>query len=54
MAISKRGLILGATAAAVTAATVTGAGLHLSQGQAFFQESPKELIDEVWQIIDRN
>jgi carboxyl-terminal processing protease len=54
MAISKRGLILGATAAAVTAATVTGAGLHLSQGQAFFQESPKELIDEVWQLIDRN
>ncbi|MBW4463882.1 MAG: PDZ domain-containing protein [Pegethrix bostrychoides GSE-TBD4-15B] len=54
MAISKRGLVLGATAAAVTAATVTGAGLHLSQGQAFFQESPKELIDEVWQLIDRN
>lgn len=54
MAISKRGLILGATAAAVTAVTVTGAGLHLSQGQAFFQESPKELIDEVWQLIDRN
>lgn len=54
MAIPKRGLILGATAAAVTAITVTGAGLHLSQGQAFFQESPKELIDEVWQLIDRN
>jgi carboxyl-terminal processing protease len=54
MAITKRGLILGATAAAVTAVTVTGAGLHLSQGQAFFQESPKELIDEVWQLIDRN
>ena len=54
MAISKRGLILGSTAAAVTAVTVTGAGLHLSQGQAFFQESPKELIDEVWQLIDRN
>ena len=54
MAISKRGLILGATAMAVTAVTVTGAGLHLSQGQAFFQESPKELVDEVWQLIDRN
>lgn len=54
MAITQRGLILGATAAAVTAVTVTGAGLHLSQGQAFFQESPKELIDEVWQLIDRN
>lgn len=54
MAITKRGLILGATAVAVTAVTVTGAGLHFSQGQAFFQESPKELIDEVWQLIDRN
>lgn len=54
MAITKRGLIFSATAAAVTAVTVTGAGLHLSQGQAFFQESPKELIDEVWQLIDRN
>ncbi|HEY9641278.1 MAG TPA: carboxyl-terminal processing protease CtpC [Coleofasciculaceae cyanobacterium] len=54
MVITKRGLVLGATAVAVTAVTVTGAGLHLSQGQAFFQESPKELIDEVWQLIDRN
>lgn len=54
MAIAKRGLVLGATAAAVTAVTVSGAGLHLSQGQAFFQESPKELVDEVWQLIDRN
>ncbi|NET33397.1 MAG: PDZ domain-containing protein [Cyanothece sp. SIO1E1] len=54
MAITKRGLVLGATAVAVTAVTITGAGLHLSQGQAFFRESPKELIDEVWQLIDRN
>lgn len=54
MTISQRGLVLGATAAAVTAVTVTGAGLHLSNSQAFFQESPKELIDEVWQLIDRN
>jgi carboxyl-terminal processing protease len=54
MVITKRGLVLGATAAAVTAVTVTGAGLHLPQSQAFFQESPKALIDEVWQIVDRN
>lgn len=53
MAITKRGLVLGVTAVAVTAVTVTNAGLHLSRGQAFFQESPKELIDEVWQLIDR-
>jgi len=49
----KRGLILSATAVAVAAVTVTGAGVHLSHGQAFFQESPKELIDEVWQAVDR-
>lgn len=54
MAITKRGLVLGATAVAVTAVTITGAGLHLSQGQAFFQESPKETVDEVWQLINRN
>lgn len=53
MVITKRGLVLGTTAVAVTAVTLTGAGLHLSRGQAFFQESPKELIDEVWQLIDR-
>lgn len=49
----KRGLVLGATALVLTTVAVTGAGLHLSQSQAFFSESPKELIDEVWQIINR-
>lgn len=53
MMITKRGLVLGATAAMLTTVAVTGAGMHLSQGQAFFQESPKELVDEVWQIINR-
>ena len=53
MVNTKRGLVLGATAVALTAVTVTGAGLHLSQSQAFFQESPKELVDEVWQIINQ-
>jgi carboxyl-terminal processing protease len=53
MANTKRGLLLGATAVAVTAVTVTGAGLHLAEGQAFFRSSPKEIVDEVWQIIDR-
>ena len=52
MAITQRGLILGATALASAAVVVTGTGIHLSSGQAFFKESPKELIDEVWQLID--
>ncbi|NEO27869.1 MAG: PDZ domain-containing protein, partial [Kamptonema sp. SIO4C4] len=53
MVFNTRGLVLGATAVAVTTVAVTGAGLHLSKSQAFFSDSPKELIDEVWQIIDR-
>ena len=53
MVNAKRGLVLGATAAVVTTVAVTGAGMHLSQSQAFLSESPKELVDEVWQIVDR-
>lgn len=53
MAIAKRGLVVGATAVAVAGVIVTGAGIHLSQGKAFFEESPKEVIDEVWQLVDR-
>lgn len=52
--MTKRALVLGATAAAVTAVTITGAGIHLNKGQAFFRESPKEIVDEVWQVINRN
>ncbi|MEM1369041.1 MAG: carboxyl-terminal processing protease CtpC [Cyanobacteria bacterium P01_H01_bin.15] len=53
MSVTKRGLVLGATAVVLTTVGVTSAGVHFSQGQAFFRESPKELVDEVWQIIDR-
>ncbi len=52
--MTKRALVLGATAAAVTAVTITGAGIHLNKGQAFFRDSPKEVVDEVWQVVDRN
>jgi carboxyl-terminal processing protease len=37
----------------LAAVAVAGAGIHLSS-QASFRESPKELIDEVWQIIEKN
>jgi carboxyl-terminal processing protease len=53
MKIEKHGLVIGTTALVLTAVAVTGAGLHLPKGVAFFKDSPKELIDEVWQIIDR-
>ncbi|MBL1209543.1 carboxyl-terminal processing protease CtpC [Geminocystis sp. GBBB08] len=53
MSITKRGLVLGTTALAVSSVAVTGFGLRFSQSQAFFQDSPKELVDEVWQVINR-
>ncbi len=53
MKSEKHGLVIGATALVLTAVAVTGAGLHLPKGVAFFKDSPKESIDEVWQIIDR-
>ncbi len=53
MKIEKQGLVIGATALVLSAVAVTGAGLHLPKGVAFFKDSPKELVDEVWQIIDR-
>ncbi|NET87308.1 MAG: PDZ domain-containing protein [Kamptonema sp. SIO1D9] len=54
MVITQRGLALGATAVVITTMAVTGAGIHLSQSQAsLFSDGPKELVDEVWQIINR-
>jgi carboxyl-terminal processing protease len=52
MVITRSGLVLGATAVTLTTIVVTSLGIH-SQGQALFKESPKELVDEVWQIIQR-
>ncbi len=53
MKIQTNGLVIGATALVLTAVAVTGAGLHHPQGVAFFKDSPKELVDEVWQVVDR-
>nr|WP_233219775.1 carboxyl-terminal processing protease CtpC [Pleurocapsa sp. CCALA 161] len=50
--MTKKGLILGTTAVAISTVAVTGAGIHLSQSQALIQSGPKETIDEVWQIIN--
>jgi carboxyl-terminal processing protease len=52
MVITRSGLVLGATAVTLSTIAFTGLGIH-SQGQALFKESPKELVDEVWQIIHR-
>ncbi|MGB3789581.1 MAG: carboxyl-terminal processing protease CtpC [Phormidesmis sp.] len=52
MAVTKRGFILGATALASAALVITGTGIQLSDGQAFFKDGPKEIVDEVWNLID--
>jgi carboxyl-terminal processing protease len=52
MVITKSRLVLGATAVTLSTIAVTGLGIH-SRGQALFKTSPKELIDEVWQIVYR-
>ncbi|MCL2923628.1 MAG: S41 family peptidase [Trichodesmium sp. MAG_R04] len=53
MVIAKHGLILGATALLLTGVTVIGAGIHLSSQASLSNNAPKELIDQVWQIIDK-
>lgn len=52
MVITKSRLVLGATAVTLATIAVTSLGIH-SRGQALFKASPKELVDEVWQIIQR-
>ncbi|MGD1900991.1 MAG: carboxyl-terminal processing protease CtpC [Geitlerinemataceae cyanobacterium] len=50
--MANRGLVVGATVFMLSAATIVGAGIHM-KGQAFF-DGPKELVDEVWQVIDKS
>ena len=52
MGITRNGLVLGATAVTLSTIAVISLGIH-SQGQALFKKDPKGLIDEVWQIVDR-
>ncbi|MGF1489634.1 MAG: carboxyl-terminal processing protease CtpC [Prochloraceae cyanobacterium] len=54
MILTKRGLVLCSSAVVLSTVAVVGAGVHLPQTHAFLKESPKELVDEVWQIINYN
>jgi carboxyl-terminal processing protease len=45
--------VLGATALVLTTVAVTGAGLHYSQSKAYITNSPKEVVDEVWYVINK-
>jgi len=53
MVISKDGLILGTTALVGAGVVVIGANLWQSSW-AVFKESPKEVVDEVWQVINHD
>ncbi len=53
MVITKRGLFLSAAAVVLTAVTFANTGCS-SKSLASFRGSPKELVDEVWQIIDKS
>lgn len=48
--MKKRGFVVSATAAVVTAVTLVGVQLSV---QAGFNPDPKEVVDEVWQIVYR-
>lgn len=50
--MKKRGFVVGATAAVVTAVTLVGIQLS-TPGWAGFRSDPKEVVDEVWQIVNR-
>jgi carboxyl-terminal processing protease len=49
----KRSLIVGTTALLLTTVAVTGMGLRLARSESYLQNNPKELIDEVWQLVNR-
>lgn len=51
MTLITRGLVLGTTAL-VGATVAVSVGLH-PQTQALLQDSPKDIVDEVWQLVDR-
>jgi len=54
MVITKRGLVLSAAAVVLTAVTLANTGCSSKSLASLNRASPKELVDEVWQIIDKS
>jgi len=52
MFMAKRGIVLGTTAALITSVALVGFQLA-NPSAAAFRNNPKETVDEVWQIINR-
>jgi len=53
MVITKRGLVLSAAAVVLTAVTLANTACN-PKSLTSFRGSPRELVDEVWQIIDKS
>jgi carboxyl-terminal processing protease len=56
MVLSKRMLVLGATTVTIAAVVMAGASIHFPKVSAMLQlqDNPKEIVDEVWHVIDRS
>jgi carboxyl-terminal processing protease len=56
MVLSKRMLVLGATTVTIAAVVIAGASIHFPKVSAMLQlqDNPKEIVDEVWHVIDRS
>jgi carboxyl-terminal processing protease len=52
MTIKKRNLAIGITTALLAATTVVLASGHLSKSVALLKPNPKEVVEEVWQIVN--
>lgn len=50
--INKRNLAVGATTLLLAAVAVAGTSSHLPQGIALLKDNPKEIVEEVWQIVN--
>ncbi len=52
MTINKRNLAIGATTMLLAATAVLASGSHLSKSVALLKANPKEVVEEVWQIVN--
>jgi carboxyl-terminal processing protease len=52
MTINKRNLAIGATTVLLAATAVIVSGGHLSKSVALLKANPKEVVEEVWQIVN--
>jgi carboxyl-terminal processing protease len=52
MTINKRNLAIGATTMLLAATAVLASGSHLSKSVALLKSNPKEVVEEVWQIVN--